>query len=137
MDLNLFLPVLTEMGRTTRMFTELAGRVEPTVGDVTMALVDMGIKVDPVGLRAFSRRSTKPVIPAPGGLPLPKVPSILSAGKKRPLPNYIPDYFPPMPDPHAYIRTPVSLINSVLSTVYNLLNTNCGTSLPDPQTTPH
>ncbi|OXA50927.1 transcription initiation factor TFIID subunit 8 [Folsomia candida] len=103
---EMFQSILTEMGRTTRMFTELAGRVEPTVGDVTMALVDMGIKVDPVGLRAFSRRSTKPVIPAPGGLPLPKVPSILSAGKKRPLPNYIPDYFPPMPDPHAYIRTP-------------------------------
>jgi len=103
---EMFQSLLTEMGRTTRMFTELAGRVEPTVGDVVLAFVDMGVKIDPVGLRSFSRRSTKPVIPAPGYLPLPKVPSILSAGKKRNLPSYIPDYFPPMPDPHAYIRTP-------------------------------
>jgi transcription initiation factor TFIID subunit 8 len=112
--------VLMELGRTTRMFTELAGRVEPTAGDVVLSLVDMGIKVDPVGLRAFSRRSTRPTIPVPGTIPLPKVPSILSAGKKRALPGYIPDHFPPMPDPHAYIRTPVSYYYYT-SHVYELL----------------
>ncbi|CAL8122959.1 unnamed protein product [Orchesella dallaii] len=103
---EMFQATLFEFGRSTRMFTELAGRVEPTVGDVTMALIDMGFKVDPRGLRAYSKRMTRPMISAPQTLPLPKVPTILSAGKKRALPPYIPDYFPPMPDPHAYIRTP-------------------------------
>lgn len=103
---EMFQSVLFEMGRSTRMFTELAGRVEPTVGDVTMAFIDMGAKVDPAGLRAYSRRHNRPMVPAPQTLPYPKVPTILTTGKKRPLPSYIPDYFPPMPDSHAYIRTP-------------------------------
>ncbi|CAL8105462.1 unnamed protein product [Orchesella dallaii] len=96
-----------EFGRSTRMFTELAGRVEPTVGDFTMALIDMGFKVDPRGLQTYSKRMTRPMFSSPQTLPLPKVPPILSAGKKRALPPHIPDYFPPLPDPHAYIRTPV------------------------------
>lgn len=33
---------------------------------------------------------------------------ILQAGEKRSLPSYIPDHYPPFPDPHTYIRTPVS-----------------------------
>lgn len=103
---EMFQAYLVEIGRTTRAFTELAGRVEPTVGDVTMALIDMGLKVDPVGLRAYARRHGRPRVSAPQTLPLPKVPTVLSTGKKRALPSYIPDYFPPMPDSHSYIRTP-------------------------------
>ena len=34
---------ITEMGRTSRVYSELASRTEPTVSDVHMALVDAGI----------------------------------------------------------------------------------------------
>ncbi|ODM96385.1 Transcription initiation factor TFIID subunit 8 [Orchesella cincta] len=44
---EMFQASLFEFGRSTRMFTELAGRVEPTVGDVTMALIDMGVQSGP------------------------------------------------------------------------------------------
>ncbi|ODM87880.1 Transcription initiation factor TFIID subunit 8 [Orchesella cincta] len=97
---EMFQASLFEFGRSTRMFTELAGRVEPTVGDVTMALIDMGFKVDPVGLRNYSRRHTRPMIPAPQTLPLPK------RGKREHCRRIFQIIFPPMPDPHAYIRTP-------------------------------
>lgn len=34
--------------------------------------------------------------------------SMLQAGTKHSLPSHIPPHLPPFPDPHAYIRTPVS-----------------------------
>jgi transcription initiation factor TFIID subunit 8 len=100
--------VLTELGRTTRQFTELAGRIEPNVGDVTMAFADLGIKIDPIGLRTFMKRHGRGIVANPQGLPQSKNPTILSVGKRKSLPSYIPEYFPPLPDPHTYIRTPVS-----------------------------
>jgi len=103
---EIFQSLLIEMGHSTRLYTEVAGRVEPTVGDFVLGITDLGIRVVPTQLRAFSRRHGRPVLPNPQVLPLPKTPQILSAGKRRALPSYIPDYFPPMPDPHAYIRTP-------------------------------
>ncbi len=38
----------------------------------------------------------------------PVVPKALIAGQKRTHPTYIPSHFPEFPDPHAYIKTPVS-----------------------------
>jgi len=93
------------------MFTEVGGRVEPTVGDITLALTDIGLRIDPVSLRSFARRHSRPILPNPGALPIPRTPTILTVGDKRALPSYIPDYFPPMPDPHAYVRTPVRKIS--------------------------
>ncbi|CAG7836098.1 unnamed protein product [Allacma fusca] len=98
--------LLMELGRTTRVYTELACRVEPTVGDVTLAMTELGLRIDPVGLRSFYKRHNRPIIPNIQMLPPPKTPTILSAGKRASLPPYVPDYFPPMPDPHCYIRTP-------------------------------
>jgi transcription initiation factor TFIID subunit 8 len=97
---------LTELGHSTRLFAEVAGRVEPTVGDFVLALAELGIRLEPTELRSYHKRHGRPILPVPQLLPLPKAPQILSAGKRRALPSYIPDYFPPMPDPHAYIRTP-------------------------------
>jgi len=102
-----FISDITELGRTTKTFTEAACRVEPNVGDVVLALADMGLKVNASELRHYARRHSRPITANPLGLPPPKVPQILTAGKRKNLPSYIPDYFPAMPDPHAYIRTPV------------------------------
>ena len=41
-----FLPVdITELGRTSRVYSELASRTEPTASDVHMALIDAGMYV--------------------------------------------------------------------------------------------
>lgn len=39
----------------------------------------------------------------------PVTPKALAAGQKRTHPTYIPSHFPEFPDPHTYIKTPVSL----------------------------
>ena len=41
---TLFCSVITELGRTARMYSELALRTEPTVLDVQSALIDSGRK---------------------------------------------------------------------------------------------
>ena len=38
----------------------------------------------------------------------PMTPKALTAGQKRMHPAYIPSHFPEFPDPHTYIKTPVS-----------------------------
>lgn len=38
----------------------------------------------------------------------PVTPKALSAGQKRTHPSHIPSHFPDFPDPHTYIKTPVS-----------------------------
>ena len=42
------------MGRSARAYCELAGRVEPVVADLVLALVELGIPMD--GLREFAMR---------------------------------------------------------------------------------
>lgn len=96
-----------ELGRKARTYAEAACRIEPTAGDVSMAMIDLGQRIDAVGLRSYARRHTRPITPNPQGLAAPRIPQILSAGKRRSLPPHIPEYYPPMPDPHSYIRTPV------------------------------
>ncbi|UYV65091.1 TAF8 [Cordylochernes scorpioides] len=74
---------MVEVGRSSRAYCEHAGRCEPIVNDVAIAMIEMVSKVKP-----------------------PIQPKTLQAGIKPTLPSYIPDYYPPFPDPHAYIRTP-------------------------------
>lgn len=40
----------------------------------------------------------------------PVTPKALTAGQNKPHPSHIPSHFPEFPDPHTYIKTPVSLI---------------------------
>ncbi|XP_063235648.1 transcription initiation factor TFIID subunit 8 [Bacillus rossius redtenbacheri] len=101
---EMFQSMLTEMGNSTRAFCELACRTEPVVGDVAMALVNMGVPLD--GLEVFAYRSNRIPLPTPAPSTQPKQPSILQAGVKHPHPPHIPNHLPPFPDPHAYIRTP-------------------------------
>ncbi|KAJ8898301.1 hypothetical protein PR048_003661 [Dryococelus australis] len=103
-NLSTPLHVLTEMGNSTRAFCELACRTEPVVGDVMMALINMGVSLD--GLEAFAYRSNRIPLPSPALSTQPKQPSILQAGVKQSHPQHIPNHLPPFPDPHAYIRTP-------------------------------
>ncbi|XP_013785053.1 transcription initiation factor TFIID subunit 8-like isoform X1 [Limulus polyphemus] len=95
---------LTEIARSTHGFCELSGRTQPVVGDIVMALVEMGINID--SIPSYAKRSNRINLPTPSVTPLPSNSKILQAGEKRPLPSYIPEHYPPFPDPHAYIRTP-------------------------------
>ena len=96
-----------EIGRSSRAAAELAGRTEVMVGDVILALVEMGMNVD--SIPAYGRQgqlSQKLIIAQPAQAPRSATPKILQAGEKKPHLPFIPSYLPPFPDPHSYIRTP-------------------------------
>ncbi|KAG9510797.1 Transcription initiation factor TFIID subunit 8, partial [Fragariocoptes setiger] len=97
--------LICEIGRSGQAHAELNSRTEVLVNDVCQALMEMGLNSD--SLPEFAEKMSKMhPIPAPGREPSNNQPKILQAGAKRPLHPYIPDYFPPFPDPHSYIRTP-------------------------------
>lgn len=98
--------LISEIGRSSRAFAELASRTEVIVPDIVLALVEMGINVDSIPDYGRLQRNNKLVIPPPAQAPRSKTPDFLSAGEKRPHFSYIPDYLPKFPDPHTYIRTP-------------------------------
>lgn len=82
----------------------MAGRTTPVIADVIVALVNMGISLD--GLEAYANREDRHALQAPQQITQGKPLSILQAGTKNSHPSHIPNYLPPLPDPHAYIRTP-------------------------------
>lgn len=96
--------LITEASRASVMLAEHNGRCEVTPGDVFLALIDMGLNVD--SILEYGKRRNPIRIPAPGREQPQRRPTILQAGQTRPLHSYIPDYFPPFPDPHSYVRTP-------------------------------
>lgn len=96
--------LLTEVGRSARAFCELAGRVEPLVADVVLALVELGIPLE--GMQEFAMRGGRVALPAPAQAVPAKQTAILHTGNKKRHPNHIPEYLPEMPDSHSYIRTP-------------------------------
>lgn len=62
-------------------------------------------------LEQYAARPNRHVIQPPQQAPAPRTPAMLSAGSKAKPAPHIPFHLPPLPDPHAYIRTPVSFIN--------------------------
>ncbi|XP_071450058.1 transcription initiation factor TFIID subunit 8-like [Hetaerina americana] len=102
---------ITEVGGSSKSYCELAGRTEVLLGDVVMALLEMGVPCWDTnggcdGLHAYSRRSNRSTLAPPTVGTAPKQPTILQAGTKRPHPPHVPPHLPFFPDPHAYIRTP-------------------------------
>uniref|UniRef100_A0A2M4ARF4 Transcription initiation factor TFIID subunit 8 n=1 Tax=Anopheles triannulatus TaxID=58253 RepID=A0A2M4ARF4_9DIPT len=95
---------LVELGHSARNYCELAGRTQPVIGDVVVALINMGISVQ--GLDAFAKRDGRSILPHPQQAQAQKQQSILQAGQKNSHPSHIPNHLPAFPDPHAYIRTP-------------------------------
>ncbi|EEB12647.1 transcription initiation factor TFIID subunit, putative [Pediculus humanus corporis] len=96
--------LITELGYSSHCYCELSGRTEPVIGDVVIALVNMGISLE--GIESHARRQNRTTVQAPTSATQPKQLSILQAGVKQTPPSHVPDYFPVFPDPHAYIRTP-------------------------------
>ena len=56
--------LIYELGRSARNFCELAGRVEPVVADVVLAMVEMGMSVQGIKVGSFFRLfATKHFLP--------------------------------------------------------------------------
>ncbi|XP_037724970.1 transcription initiation factor TFIID subunit 8 [Drosophila subpulchrella] len=96
--------LIGEIGNSSHNYCELSGRTMPTVGDVSLALINMGISIS--SLDPYMRKETHAGIPLPPQQTQQRQLSLLQAGSKSSHPHYVPSYFPAMPDPHAYIRTP-------------------------------
>jgi len=95
---------VTELGRSARAFTELAGRVEPVSADILLALLEMGVGV--AGLHNYAQRVGRLTVPTPAQLTAAKNTAILHTGNSKKHPAHVPDSLPDMPDSHSYIRTP-------------------------------
>ncbi|MCP9258679.1 Transcription initiation factor tfiid subunit 8 [Dirofilaria immitis] len=100
---------INELAITTRQMTEHAGRTISTPSDTIIALVDLGTAVS--DLPAFLKEATSKgslVIAPPRAQHLPHTQQQLRVGSSRPRPAHIPDWLPPFPDPHTYVRTDIS-----------------------------
>jgi len=96
--------LITEAARGSQMLAEHNGRCEVIPNDVILSLIELGLNVESVS--DYGKRRNLIRIPTPAKEQPQKQPTILSAGQMRPLHSYIPDHYPPFPDPHSYIRTP-------------------------------
>ena len=65
---------VTELGRSARAFTELAGRVEPVSADILLALLEMGVGV--AGLHNYAQRIGRLTVPTPAQLTAAKAPNL-------------------------------------------------------------
>lgn len=97
---------MVEIAHTSRDYAELSGRTQPVIGDVVVSLINLGISLQ--GITTYAKRENRPTIPPPQQIGTQKPLSLLQAGTKLSHPSHIPHHLPPLPDPHAYIRTPVS-----------------------------
>lgn len=109
------------MGNSSRRYAEVAGRLEPLGADVMMGLIDMGMFKNASSLLAYAKRSNRAVLPSPVPSVQPRQTSNLQAGTRLPHPSYMPSYMPAFPDPHAYIRTPVSSLVLCQCTTYSFI----------------
>ncbi|NWR26156.1 TAF8 factor, partial [Emberiza fucata] len=97
---------ISEIGRSAKSYCEHTARTQPTLSDIVVTLVEMGFNVET--LPAYAKRSQRMVITAPPVTNQPVTPKALTAGQNKPHPPHIPGHFPEFPDPHTYIKTPVS-----------------------------
>lgn len=103
--------VIVEVGESARNYCELSGRTEPLIADVILGLISMGLKLE--NLENYGKRTNRTVLPPLQQQTHSKQLNILQAGVKQSHPSHIPSYLPAFPDPHAYIRTPVSFLDLI------------------------
>lgn len=58
------------------------------------------------GITSYVKRDGLLKIPTPPVISAQKQLNLLAAGTKQSHPSHIPSHLPPLPDPHAYVRTP-------------------------------
>ncbi|KAK3746539.1 hypothetical protein QZH41_019865 [Actinostola sp. cb2023] len=95
---------LSELARGAKIHCELSTRVKPTLGDVKMALIDMGADLD--SIPTYAKRNHRLHLNNPLKSKIMPTPKALEAGNKQARPSYIPTHLPAFPDPHSYVKTP-------------------------------
>ncbi|XP_031550204.1 transcription initiation factor TFIID subunit 8-like [Actinia tenebrosa] len=95
---------LSELARSAKTHCELSTRVKPTLGDVRMALIDVGADLD--SIPTYAKRRHRLNLGNPLKSRVTPNPKALEAGQKQPRPSYIPSHLPAFPDPHSYVKTP-------------------------------
>lgn len=96
--------MIVEIAHSSKSYAELSGRTQPFLGDIVVSLINLGISMK--GITTYIKRHKLSKIPVPQPISTTKPLNLLSAGTKQSLPSHIPNHFPPLPDPHAYVRTP-------------------------------
>ncbi|XP_013392943.1 transcription initiation factor TFIID subunit 8 [Lingula anatina] len=96
--------LLSELARTSRSYAELSGRTDVMVADCVMSMVDLGLNVE--SIKAYAKRPNATVLLPPSHTPASNTPRSLQVGSKKDHLSHIPDYLPPFPDTHTYIKTP-------------------------------
>eukprot|EP01090_Pellita_catalonica_P008434 TRINITY_DN1924_c0_g1_i1.p1 TRINITY_DN1924_c0_g1~~TRINITY_DN1924_c0_g1_i1.p1 ORF type:complete len:186 (+),score=27.15 TRINITY_DN1924_c0_g1_i1:57-614(+) len=108
--LNTFADVLQryieEIGYRSHRLAEHSGRSESKLADVTLSLSEMGLSIS--DLSEIPQKSNplpfpKNIIPFP--VPREHKQPKKSKTPTEPKPPYIPDFLPPFPDKHTYIKT--------------------------------
>lgn len=95
--------MIVEIAHTSKDYAELSVRTQPFLGDVVVALTNLGIPT--TGITSYIKKDLLK-IPTPQAISNQKQLSLLQAGTKQSHPSHIPSHFPALPDPHAYVRTP-------------------------------
>ena len=96
--------LIRQVGLSAHKYCEQAGRVQPVIGDVIVALVDMGIAVEHI--QAYGNKNGRVILPPLLTANHPKRVDNLHVGEVQPHPPHIPKYFLPFPDPHTFLHTP-------------------------------
>jgi transcription initiation factor TFIID subunit 8 len=76
----------------------------PTLPDVEVALADSGLSTE--RLEEYSKRPERRHVPKQGITSPPATPNIFQTTTKAARPQNVPDYLPPLPNPHTFHRTP-------------------------------
>uniref|UniRef100_A0A914US32 Transcription initiation factor TFIID subunit 8 n=1 Tax=Plectus sambesii TaxID=2011161 RepID=A0A914US32_9BILA len=97
-----------ELAHSSKQLAEGAGRTAPNPGDVILALIEMGGNVSQLPDYLKNSAAGSIVIPAPKPQTATSTVDALRIGKAKPHAAHIPDFLPPFPDPHTYIKTDVS-----------------------------
>lgn len=76
--------------------------------NLVLKLVYLGIPLS--GIEQYAKRNNRLVITPLQQIQPHKTYNMLKAGTKQNHPSHVPSHLPSFPDPHAYIRTPVSTV---------------------------
>ncbi|PSN40523.1 Transcription initiation factor TFIID subunit 8 [Blattella germanica] len=95
--------LIRQIGLSAHRYCELAGRVEPLMADVLVAMDNIGISME--NMEDYARRPDRTVFPPLSKSAHAKRVNTLHVGKELAHPPHIPSHLPPFPDPHSFICT--------------------------------
>ncbi|XP_065886863.1 transcription initiation factor TFIID subunit 8-like [Dysidea avara] len=99
---------ITEIGRLSQAYAEVAFRTQPTLADVHMSLVAIG-GPQSAALVEYAKRPNKRHLTRQLRNYPPQSPKGMPVGPKLPRSSNMPDYLPSLPDAHTFISTPTYL----------------------------